>query len=47
MPYKKWKQQIFADSVSSLDIVGKGKMLRDGAELIKEIPEGLEVLGFS
>ena len=38
---KKWLQQLFADSGAGLYVVGKAKMLHDGAELIREVPEGM------
>ena len=44
---KKWKQQLFSDSGSGLDVKGIDRMLHDRAELIKEVPEGMKVLDFS
>ena len=40
-------ETVFTDSGSGLNVVGLEKMLRDVAEFIKEVPEGLEVIDFS
>ena len=42
-----WRQQTFNNSGSSLKVVGLYKMERDGTVLIKEVPQGLEVMDFS
>merc|ERR1711954_528162 len=44
---KRLLQQLFSDSVSGLDVVGKAKVERNGAQLLEEVAEGMKVLDFS
>ena len=41
------KQQLFHDSGSGLHSVGKKKMEEDGAVLVKEVPDDLDVVDFN
>merc|ERR1711954_259989 len=41
------RQKIFNDSGSGLDTVGEKKVEKDGATLIREVPEDLEVIDFN
>ena len=41
------KQQVFHDSGSGLDTLGKKKMEEDGAVLVPEVPDDLDLIDFS